>query len=114
MERLRREFTSQWHVIKTNPATYVVVIELFARSIRDAQLRPVARQLLASWEKHLDEHVADGIARGEIAPASGQGPTVTALQCMLLGRALTLLISGGGGSQESLFARVSRWLSPRD
>jgi len=116
LRSLAREFTDQSRALAARPATYVVALELYARSLRDPLLRPIARDLLSGWEKRLGRIVAEAARRGEIDPGTDQAATVKALQSLLLGRSLRLLItredsSRGGGLRDAIFPEVSRWLS---
>ena len=111
MTKLGREFSEQAEVIRTRPATYVVVMELFTRSLRDSRLAPVVKELLFRWERHFGSLVEEGARGGQIATGADTLATTRALQCLLLGRALILLLKGDDPASKSMFRQVSRWLS---
>ena len=113
MERLRVAFADQARIILKRPATYVVVMELFTRSLHDRKLRPVAQSLLDTWEGHFRSLVTDGVQSGQISPLSNVPTTTRALQGLLIGRAMLSLIQGEEGAADSMFPQVARWLSPR-
>lgn len=113
LERLHRSFADQDELIRRHPATYVVVNELFTRSLRDPKLKPVVQELLGQWEKHFHAFVSEGMRSGQIDPQSDALVTTRTLQCLMLGRTLLLLMKGEDLPRHAMFAQVSRWLSPQ-
>jgi len=111
VERLHRAFADQVHLIRTRPATYVVVMELFTKSLHDPKLGPVVKELLDTWEKHFRSFITDGLHSGQMAADSDPLVTTRMLQCLMLGRALTFLIRGEDLSRDPMYHQVSRWLS---
>ncbi|HUI72181.1 MAG TPA: TetR family transcriptional regulator [Spirochaetia bacterium] len=111
VERLEKEFSEQTSVLRRRPATYVVVMELFTRSLHDQKMRPIVQELLDSWEKHFMEVVTDGVRAGQIPADSDILTTTKALQSLLLGRALLSLLKGTSTASDLMFAQFSRWLS---
>jgi AcrR family transcriptional regulator len=109
LSKLHEEFMDQSSVIRKHPETYVVLMELFTRSLRDASLRPIFSELLDVWEKHVKEYVDAGIDAGEIV---GHDPDAVAraLQCMLLGSAINLLSKRQAVPAEGVYREVARWL----
>jgi len=115
VERLHKSLADQDELIKAHPATYVVVNELFTRSLRDAKLRPVVQELLGQWEMHFRSFITDGIQSGQFAPDSDPLVTTRTLQALMLGRSLLLLLKGEDLPRDAMFSQVSRWLaSQRD
>ncbi len=112
MKLLQKEFSDQTQVIRKRPATYVVVMELFTRSLHDRKMAPVVRELLDSWERHFRAFITDGVRDGQISADSDILSTTRALQSMLLGRALIFLIKREDAAADPIFQQVSRWLSP--
>ncbi|HVP19147.1 MAG TPA: TetR/AcrR family transcriptional regulator [Spirochaetia bacterium] len=113
MEKLHTSLADQDELIRRHPATYVVVNELFTRSLRDAKLRPVVQELLGQWERHFHSFISEGMRSGEIDPRSDALVTTRTLQCLMLGRTLLLLVKGEDLPRDAMFRQVSRWLSPR-
>ncbi len=116
LDTLKWEFAEQAEVIRARPATYIVVMELFTRSLRDPKLAPVVQELLGRWETHFSAFVTEGVRRAQMSPDTDPATTTQALQCLLLGRAMLLLLRGGelsAGSADAMFRQVSRWLSAR-
>jgi len=110
--KLHKALTDQDNLLRTHPATYVVVNELFTRSLRDAGLRPVARELLGRWENHFRAFVTEGIQGGQMSGDSDPKVTTRTLQCIMLGRTLLHLIRGEDLPRDAMFRQISRWLSP--
>jgi len=110
MELLQKEFSEQTKVLRKRPATYIVVMELFTRSLHDRKMGLVVQELLDSWDRHFKEIVTDGVRTGQIAD-SDILITTRALQSLLLGRALLFLVNGDDAASDSMFSQVSRWLS---
>jgi AcrR family transcriptional regulator len=111
-DELHREFLDQAHAIGTKPATYVVLMELFVRSLRDGKLRPIFAALLDAWESRIHAYVSKGIREGEIPSASNPEASSRALQCLLLGSAINLLAKRKSTSLEAVHRQVSQWLMP--
>lgn len=112
MGLLRKAFSDQTQVIQRRPATYIVVMELFTRSLHDRKLGPVVRELLETWERHFTSFIMDGVRGGQISSDSDGLNTTRALQSLLLGRALIFLVTGEDPSTDSIFEQVRQWLSP--
>ena len=112
VEKLHKAFSDQVQLIRTRPATYIVVMELFTKSLHDPKLGPVAKELLDTWEKHFRSFITEGLESGLMASDSEPLVTTRMLQCLMLGRALTFLIRGEDLSRDPMFHQVSRWLSP--
>jgi AcrR family transcriptional regulator len=111
-EMIHRSIADQDRLIATHPATYVVANELFTRSLRDEKLRPVAGELLGQWESHFLSSIREGIRSGQIGADSNASVTARALQCLMLGRSLLLLLKGEDLPRDAMFRQISRWLSP--
>jgi hypothetical protein len=80
IEPLRVAFADQARVIQKRPATYVVVMELFPRSLHDRKLIRVAQSLLDTWEGHFRSLVTDGVRSGQISHLSNVPTTTRALR----------------------------------
>ncbi len=113
IELLRAAFSDQTRIIRKQPATYVVVMELFTRSLHDRKMAPVVQELLDTWEGHFRSLITDGMKTGQISPRADVSTTTRALQSLLLGRAMITLIKGEEPEPESIFQQVFRWLAPR-
>ena len=113
LEMLRVSFSDQNRIIRKRPATYVVVMELFTRSLHDRKMGPVVQELLDTWEGHFRSLVTEGVQAGQISPQSDVPTTVRALQSLLIGRAMMTLIMGEEAEPERMFQQVSRWLAAR-
>jgi AcrR family transcriptional regulator len=113
LESLRAAFTSQSRILQKRPAAYVVVMELFTRSLHDRKMGPVVQELLDTWEGHFRSLITEGVRTGQISPPSDVSTATRALQSLLIGRAMITLIKGEEPEPESMFQQVSRWFSPR-
>jgi len=112
LERLHDAVADQDALIRSHPATYVVVNELFTRSLRDAKLRPVVQELLGQWEGHFRSLVEEGLRSGQVVAGSDALVTARTLQCLMLGRSLLLLLKGEDLPRDAIFSQLRRWLSP--
>jgi len=113
LDRLHDAVADQDALIREHPATYVVVNELFTRSLRDAKLRPVVQELLGRWEEHFRALVEEGMRSGQMAAGSDALVTARTLQCLMLGRSLLLLLKGENLPRDAMFGQLLRWLSAR-
>ncbi|MGO9409734.1 MAG: TetR/AcrR family transcriptional regulator [Spirochaetia bacterium] len=112
VEKLHKTLSDQDALMSTHPSTYVVVNELFTRSLRDAKLRPVVKELLGQWEDHFRSFVTQGVRDGQITPDSDARVTARTLQCLMLGRSLLTLLRGEDLPRDAMFRQLLRWLSP--
>jgi AcrR family transcriptional regulator len=112
VEQLHKTLSDQDALMSMHPSTYVVVNELFTRSLRDAKLRPVVRELLGQWEDHFRSFIAQGAESGQIAADSDALVTARTLQCLMLGRSLLTLLRGEDLPPDAMFQQLLRWLSP--
>jgi TetR/AcrR family transcriptional regulator, regulator of cefoperazone and chloramphenicol sensitivity len=112
VEQLHKTLSDQDALMSIHPSTYVVVNELFTRSLRDAKLRPVVQELLGQWEDHFRSFIAQGAESGQIAADSDALVTARTLQCLMLGRSLLTLLRGEDLPPDAMFHQLLRWLSP--
>lgn len=113
VEKLHKTLSDQDALMSRHPSTYVVVNELFTRSLRDAKLRPVVQELLGQWENHFRSFITEGMQSGQIAPDSDALVTARTLQCLMLGRSLLTLLRGEDLPRDAMFRQLLRWLSSR-
>lgn len=113
LEKLHAAVADQDALIKVHPATYVVVNELFTRSLRDTKLRPVVQELLGQWEGHFKSLIEEGVRSGDIVPDSDALVAARTLQCLMLGRSLLLLLKGENLPRDAMYGQLLRWLSPK-
>ncbi len=111
VEQVRREFLDQAAVTSEHPATYVVLMEIFTRSLRDRKLRPVFSALLDVWESHIREYVSKGVQDGELSDAPAPKAAARALQCLLLGSAINALAHRDEVPPQQVQEAVTRWLA---
>ncbi len=112
VEQLHKTLSDQDALMSMHPSTYVVVNELFTRSLRDAKLRPVVQELLGQWENHFRSFITQGTLSGQIAADSDALVTARTLQCLMLGRSLLTLLRGEDLPPDAMFRQLLRWLSP--
>lgn len=90
---LRKEFADLVYGVRVHPETYVVLMELYTRSLRDPKIRAIIRDLILQWENHLRSFLSGEAARAAFPRMRDSKTTTMLLQCMLIGSATNLLLS---------------------
>lgn len=92
-EALRKEFADLVYGVRVHPETYVVLMELYTRSLRDPKIRAILHNLILQWEDHLYAFLSEGAADGEFPGIVNTKTATKLLQCMLIGATTNLLLS---------------------
>jgi AcrR family transcriptional regulator len=110
--RLHAEFADQRLLLETHPATYRVVMEMFTRSLRDPGMKPIVRELLGLWERHILAYIAAGVEQKQLPAGSDPVLSAKVLHCTLLGLVMNMQMDIHEYPMEDVFQQLENWLKP--
>jgi AcrR family transcriptional regulator len=113
-EGLRSELEDVRSQIKTRRDTYVVLFELYMRSLRDPQIRAMLREMDAGWREHLESLLSAGVRVGEFPPDLDISTTSAVLIAFSKGMAMQLLSDGESVPVQSVFDELARLTNVRN
>jgi AcrR family transcriptional regulator len=93
-QTLKKEFADQQYTLRVHPQSYIVLMELYTRSLRDDRIRAIIKELILHWEGHLASFLSAGITQGVFPGASDLDSATKLLQCTLIGTVVNLLLFG--------------------
>jgi AcrR family transcriptional regulator len=112
LEKLHKAFENQGKLIEANPSNFVVMLEIFTRSLRDPSIRGIIREVMDSWEHYLLFLISQGMGKFQLAEGSDPVITAKVMQSLLLGMTMNKLLDTKTYPVEPLFQQVARWLEP--
>jgi AcrR family transcriptional regulator len=113
-EGLRSELEDVRSQIKTRRDTYVVLFELYMRSLRDPQIREMLREMDAGWREHLESLLIAGVRAGEFPADLDIHTTSAVLIAFSKGIAMQLLSDPESVPAQSVFDEIARLTNARD
>jgi TetR/AcrR family transcriptional regulator, regulator of cefoperazone and chloramphenicol sensitivity len=113
-EGLRSELEDTREQIKTRPDTYIVLFELYMRSLRDAQIREMLREMDAGWREHLESLLVAGVRAGEFPPDLDIHTTSAVLMAFGKGMAMQLLSDPDSVPVQSIYDEIARLTTGRN
>jgi AcrR family transcriptional regulator len=113
-EGLRSELEDVRSQIKTRRDTYIVLFELYMRSLRDPQISGMLRGMDAGWREHLESLLSAGVRAGEFPPDLDIHITSAVLIAFSKGIAMQLLSDPESVPVESIADEFARLTTLRD
>jgi AcrR family transcriptional regulator len=113
-EGLRSELEDVRSQIKTRRDTYIVLFELYMRSLRDPQIREMLRGMDAGWREHLESLLSAGVRAGEFPPDLDIHTTSAVLIAFSKGMALQLFSDPESVPVESVYDEIARLTTVHD
>jgi len=107
-DALRSELEDVRYQIKARPDTYIVLFELYLRSLRDPRIRQMLRDLDARWREHLESFLIAGVATGDFPSDLDIHTTSAVLIAFSKGMAMQLLSDPDSVPVESVYDEIAR------
>jgi AcrR family transcriptional regulator len=113
-EALRSELEDVRYYVRARPDTYIVLFELYMRSLRDPRIRQMLRELDAHWRGHLESFLVAGVRAGEFPPDLDIHATSALLVTFMKGVAMQLLSDPASVPVENFYDEIARLTAVRD
>jgi AcrR family transcriptional regulator len=113
-EGLRSELEDVREQIRARRDTYVVLFELYMRSLRDPQIREMLREMDAGWREHLESLLSAGVKAGDFSSDLDIHTTSAVLIAFSKGMAMQLLSDPDSVPVESIYGEIARLTAARD
>ena len=113
-EGLRSELEDVRSQIKTRRDTYIVLFELYMRSLRDLRIREMLREMDAGWREHLESLLRAGVRAGEFPADLDIHTTSAVLIAFSKGMAMQLVSDPESVPVQSVFDEVARLTNTRN
>jgi AcrR family transcriptional regulator len=107
-DALRTELEEVRYQIKARPDTYIVLFELYLRSLRDPRIKQMLRDLDTRWRKHLESFLVAGVATGDFPSDLDIHATSAVLIAFSKGMAMQLLSDPDSVPVQSLYDEIAR------
>ena len=113
-EGLRSELEDVRYQIKARRDTYIVLFELYMRSLRDPRIRLMLREMDAGWREHLESLLVAGVEAGDLPPDLDIHTTSAVLIAFSKGMAMQLLSDPDSVPIASIYDEIARLTTARD
>jgi AcrR family transcriptional regulator len=115
-EELRLEFEDTRHLLHQAPETYVVLTELYVRSLRTPGLAGVLRGLEGHWRGYLIGVLRRGVEEGAFRDDLDLDSAASVIMVQIKGLATHAAMAGLPGAEvdrlvDAIAAQTDRWLS---
>jgi AcrR family transcriptional regulator len=111
LERLRQEFVDLQYHLGEMPETYVVLLELYMRSLRDPVIHAILGELDARWHGRIRAHLTDGVRQGMFRPDLDLDAATAAIVSLLRGGTMQLLADLQPFPIERIVAEIEHMLT---
>jgi AcrR family transcriptional regulator len=116
LDALRYEFEDTRYRLRETPALYVVLTELYARSLRDPAIARAFKTLEAHWRGHLIGILERGVRSGAFRPDLDLAGAATAIMVQMKGIAYHVALGKPPRAEvdrliTQLAAQTERWLT---
>lgn len=111
LEELRREFADAEHQVCDIRETFVVLFELFLRSLRDPAIRAILQDLEVHWQRHIETYLADAQREGGLRADLDVPVAAAALVAFIKGSIMQAMLHGERYPMHAVHANVQRWLT---
>lgn len=112
-EGLRSELEDVREQIKARRDTYIVLFELYMRSLRDPQIREMLSEMDARWREHLESFLVAGVRSGEFPADLDIHTTSAVLIAFSKGMAMQLLSDPDSVPVQSIYDEIARLTAGR-
>jgi AcrR family transcriptional regulator len=109
LQQLRQEFADELYLSHNHPSTYIVMLELYLRSLRDPAIRLIIQEMLAHWEGHIREFLTAGVKQQLFRQDLDIAKAATALRCFLQGTVTELMLNSHASAAEHAFQEIETW-----
>ena len=113
-EGLRSELEDVREQIKSRRDTYIVLFELYMRSLRDPRIRLMLREMDAGWREHFESLLVAGVRAGEFPADLDIHTTSAVLIAFSKGMAMQLLSDPNSVPVESVADEIARLTAAHD
>jgi AcrR family transcriptional regulator len=111
LEYVRQEFADISYQIRELSDNYIVMFEIFLRSLRDESIRDINMDLDLEWLACVEAHIAEGVRQGVFRPDLDVTATAAALIAFIKGAIVQSLFSVPAFPAERVYTQVERWLT---
>lgn len=111
LDRLRRELASDIEQARAIPGAYVVLYELFLRSLRDPAIQAIMLGLDEGWQRQYEALLAAGVRQGAFRADLDVAATAAAIIAAIKGAILQSMFHPDGPSLERVLAQLDQWLT---
>jgi AcrR family transcriptional regulator len=112
-EGLRSELEDTREQVETRPDTYIVLFELYMRSLRDPQIKAMLGEMNEGWRKHLESLLIAGVRAGEFPPDLDIHATSAVLMTFSMGMSMQLLSDPDSVPINSVYDEIARLMAGR-
>jgi AcrR family transcriptional regulator len=112
-DALRTELEEVRYQIKARPDTYIVLFELYMRSLRDPLIREMLSEMDARWREHLESFLVAGARSGEFPADLDIHTTSAVLIAFSKGIAMQLLSDPDSVPVQSIYDEIARLTAGR-
>ncbi|MBA3826536.1 MAG: TetR family transcriptional regulator [Ktedonobacterales bacterium] len=106
----REDLADLPHQWRMEPQLYIVLVELYLRSLRDPAIRRIMSEMEADWTEHLTGYLARGVAQGVFRQDLDITLLATMLRTAIKGMILEILTYEEAFPAERIFIEIERWL----
>ncbi len=111
LDELREEFADADYQARATPEPYIVLFELFLRSLRDAAVRDILRGMNAHWQRHITRYLTDGARQGQFRADLDIAAAAPALIALIKGSVLQVMLAPETFPVEGIHREIERWLT---
>ena len=112
LEEWRQEYLDNLYLLEESRATFIVLLEMYQRALRDPFLHEIINNLEVPWRQHYTGILTAGVEQGIFRADLDIPATATALTSLVRGDLLMRLIQPHPFPAERLYAQVEQWLLP--
>jgi len=110
LEELRGEFADAQQRMRETPETFVILLELSLRALRDPAIQKMLTEMNTDWQSHVESYLAAGIGQG-VFRSDLDVPTAAAVLIATIKGSLMQSMTRQAFPLDRVAAEVERWLT---
>jgi AcrR family transcriptional regulator len=110
LEDLRAEFADADYQARCRPEPFVVLFELFLRSLRDPTIRQILHGMDTYWQQHIESYLADGVREGQFRADLDVSAAAAAIVSLVKGSVIQTMMHGETFPTAHVYREIERWL----
>jgi AcrR family transcriptional regulator len=96
---------------QAEPDSYIVMLELIVRSLRDPAIRRIISELEDHWQEYIASYLAKGVADGVFRSDLDIAVAAATLRIFIKGCTLEIMTRDEQFPAERVYAEIERWLT---
>jgi AcrR family transcriptional regulator len=111
LDELRVELADTEYQIREHPGPFIVLFELFLRSLRDPAIHGILQGMDASWQRHIEGYLTAGVAQGHFRADLDVPAAAAGIISLVKGSIVQLVLHPESFPAARLYAEIERWLT---